>query len=229
MNPAIAAPRIALVGNPNCGKTALFNLLTGSRQKVANYAGVTVERKEGRLHAPSGKHYAVLDLPGAYSLNAASLDEAVTRDLIRGFYPGEAAPDVLVCVVDATNLRLHLRFVLELRALGKPMLVALNMADAAKKRGIDIDVAALQRELGVPVVETVAVRRGGADTLLARLDALVAHPHAVVDALPEGTDLHAETRRLLVAAVRMPERTAKIDDALDRWLLHPLFGFLTLA
>ena len=229
MNAAAAIPRIALVGNPNCGKTALFNLLTGSRQKVANYAGVTVERKEGRLHAPSGKHYAVLDLPGAYSLNAASLDEAVTRDLIRGFYPGEAAPDVLVCVVDATNLRLHLRFVLELRALGKPMLVALNMADAAKKRGIDIDVAALQRELGVPVVETVAVRRGGADTLLARLDALVAHPHAVVDALPEGTDLHAETRRLLVAAVRMPERTAKIDDALDRWLLHPLFGLLTLA
>ena len=229
MNAAAATPRIALVGNPNCGKTALFNLLTGSRQKVANYAGVTVERKEGRLHAPSGKHYAVLDLPGAYSLNAASLDEAVTRDLIHGFYPGEAAPDVLVCVVDATNLRLHLRFVLELRALGKPMLVALNMADAAKKRGIDIDVAALQRELGVPVVETVAVRRGGADTLLARLDALVAHPHAVVDALPEGTDLHAETRRLLVAAVRMPERTAKIDDALDRWLLHPLFGLLTLA
>ena len=229
MNAAAATPRIALVGNPNCGKTALFNQLTGSRQKVANYTGVTVERKEGRLHAPSGRSYAVLDLPGAYSLNAASLDEAVTRDLIRGFYPGEPVPDLLVCVVDATNLRLHLRFVLELRALGKPMLVALNMADAAKKRGIDIDVAALQRELGVPVVETVAVRRGGADTLLARLDALVAHPHAVVDALPEGTDLHAETRRLLVAAVRMPERTAKIDDALDRWLLHPLFGLLTLA
>ena len=112
MNAAAATPRIALVGNPNCGKTALFNLLTGSRQKVANYAGVTVERKEGRLHAPSGRQYAVLDLPGAYSLNAASLDEAVTRDLIRGFYPGEAAPDLLVCVVDATNLRLHLRFVL---------------------------------------------------------------------------------------------------------------------
>ena len=229
MNAAVAAPRIALVGNPNCGKTALFNLLTGSRQKVANYAGVTVERKEGRLHAPSGKHYAVLDLPGAYSLNAASLDEAVTRDLIRGFYPGEAAPDLLVCVVDATNLRLHLRFVLELRALGKPMLVALNMADAAKKRGIDIDVAALQRELGVPVVETVAVRRGGPAHPLATLDAVVAHPHAVADALPEGTDVHAETRRLLAATVRMPERTAKIDDALDRWLLHPVFGLSTLA
>src|SRR5688572_31347061 len=101
----MTALRIALVGSPNCGKTALFNLLTGSRQKVANYAGVTVERKEGRLRAPSGRTYAVLDLPGAYSLQAASLDEAVTRDLVRGFYPGERAPDVLLCVVDATNLR----------------------------------------------------------------------------------------------------------------------------
>ncbi|HSD18182.1 MAG TPA: ferrous iron transporter B [Thermomonas sp.] len=229
MNAAAATPRIALVGNPNCGKTALFNLLTGSRQKVANYAGVTVERKEGRLHAPSGRHYAVLDLPGAYSLNAASLDEAVTRDLIRGFYPGEAAPDLLVCVVDATNLRLHLRFVLELRAVGKPMLVALNMADAAKRRGIDIDVGALQRELGVPVVETVAVRRGGADALLAQLDGVVAHPIAATPRSVEGTDLHEETRRLLAAAVRMPERTAKIDDALDRWLLHPVFGLITLV
>jgi len=229
MNAAVATPRIALVGNPNCGKTALFNLLTGSRQKVANYAGVTVERKEGRLHAPSGRDYAVLDLPGAYSLNAASLDEAVTRDLIRGFYPGEAAPDLLVCVVDATNLRLHLRFVLELRALGKPMLIALNMADAAKKRGIEIDVEALQRELGLPVVETVAVRRGGADALLARLDGVVAHPAAATHSSTEATDLHEETRRLLAAAVRMPERTAKIDDALDRWLLHPVFGLLTLA
>ena len=229
MNAAVATPRIALVGNPNCGKTALFNLLTGSRQKVANYAGVTVERKEGRLHAPSGRDYAVLDLPGAYSLNAASLDEAVTRDLIRGFYPGEAAPDLLVCVVDATNLRLHLRFVLELRALGKPMLVALNMADAAKRRGIEIDVEALQRELGLPVVETVAVRRGGADALLARLDGVVAHPAAATPPSTEATDLHEETRRLLAAAVRMPERTAKIDDALDRWLLHPVFGLLTLA
>ena len=229
MNAAVAMPRLALVGNPNCGKTALFNLLTGSRQKVANYAGVTVERKEGRLLAPSGRDYAVLDLPGAYSLNAASLDEAVTRDLIRGFYPGEAAPDLLVCVVDATNLRLHLRFVLELRAVGKPMLIALNMADAAKRRGIEIDIEALQRELGLPVVETVAVRRGGADALLARLDGIVAHPAAATPVSTDASDLHAETRRLLAVAVRMPERTAKIDDALDRWLLHPLFGLLTLA
>lgn len=223
------SPRIALVGNPNSGKTALFNLLTGSRQKVANYAGVTVERKEGRLHAPSGRQYAVLDLPGAYSLNAASLDEAVARDVIRGFYPGEAAPDVLVCVADATNLRLHLRFVLELRELGKPMIVALNMADAARRRGIEIDVAALQRELGVPVVETVAVRRGGAADLVQALEAQATAAHEPRTHLPEHADLHAETRRLLALAVRMPRRTAAIDDALDRWLLHPVFGLVALG
>ena len=230
MNAAVAsALRIALVGSPNCGKTALFNLLTGSRQKVANYAGVTVERKEGRLHAPSGRQYAVLDLPGAYSLHAASLDEAVTRDLIRGFYPGEPQPDVLVCVVDATNLRLHLRFALELRALGRPMIVAMNMIDAAKRRGIAIDIDALQRELGVPVVETVAVRHDGARALVQQLEAMATAPHAPRVTIAEDVDLHNETRRLLSLAVAMPRRTAAIDDALDRWLLHPLFGLLALG
>ncbi|UZW63339.1 ferrous iron transport protein B [Lysobacter enzymogenes] len=226
---ADSARRVALVGNPNCGKTALFNLLTGSRQKVANYAGVTVERKEGRLHAPSGRHYAVLDLPGAYSLSAASLDEAVTRDVLRGFYPGEPAPDVLLCVVDATNLRLHLRFVLELRELGRPMIVAVNMMDAAKRRGIGIDLAALEKELGVPVVATVAVRRDGARELVATLDQVAAAPHEPRARLAEGADLHAETRRLLDLTVTMPTRTAKVDDALDRWLLHPVLGLLSLA
>ncbi|ALN81323.1 ferrous iron transport protein B [Lysobacter antibioticus] len=223
---------MALVGNPNCGKTALFNLLTGSRQKVANYAGVTVERKEGRLRAPSGRTYAVLDLPGAYSLQAASLDEAVTRDLVRGFYPGERAPDVLLCVVDATNLRLHLRFALELRELGRPMVVAINMMDAAKRRGIEIDLAALERELGVPVVPTVAVKRDGAHALVAMLDRIAVEPrepHEPRVRLGEGADLHAETRRLLALTVTMPTRTAKVDDVLDRWLLHPVLGLLTLA
>jgi ferrous iron transport protein B len=229
MNAQAAPLRLALLGNPNSGKTALFNQLTGSRQKVANYAGVTVERKEGRLHSPAGHSYAVLDLPGAYSLTPASLDEAVTRDLCRGFYPGEAAPDVLVCVVDATNLRLHLRFVLEVRQMGKPMIVALNMSDAAQHRGIVIDRQALERELGVPVVETVAVRHHGARALVERIDQIAGHPHPPAVMLADGADLHAETRRLLAATVSMPTRTAKIDDALDRWLLHPLFGLLTLA
>ena len=235
MNASVAPLRLALLGNPNSGKTALFNQLTGSRQKVANYAGVTVERKEGQLHSPSGRSYAVLDLPGAYSLQPASLDEAITRDLLRGFYPGEAAPDVVVCVVDATNLRLHLRFVLEVRQMGTPMIVALNMSDAAARRGIDIDRQALERELGVPVVETVAVRRHGARALVEGIDQLAAHlrppTRRLPDAEAQGMDatLHAETRRLLAATVAMPTRTARIDDALDRWLLHPLFGLLTLA
>ena len=230
--------RIALVGNPNCGKTALFNLLTGSRQKVANYAGVTVERKEGRLQAPSGRSYALLDLPGAYSLHAASLDEAITRDLCRGFYPGEPAPDVIVCVVDATNLRLHLRFALEVRELGRPMVLAVNMMDAAKRRGIDVDLAVLERELGVPVVPTVAVKRNGARELVAMLDQMAGTPHEPAVRLPDDAQhegapdadvLHAETRRLLSLAVTMPRRTAEIDDALDRWLLHPVFGLLALG
>ena len=235
MNASVAPLRLALLGNPNSGKTALFNQLTGSRQKVANYAGVTVERKEGQLHSPSGRSYAVLDLPGAYSLQPASLDEAITRDLLRGFYPGEVAPDVVVCVVDATNLRLHLRFVLEVRQMGTPMIVALNMSDAAARRGIDIDRQALERELGVPVVETVAVRRHGARALVEGIDQLAAHlrppTRRLPDAEAQGMDatLHAETRRLLAATVAMPTRTARIDDALDRWLLHPLFGLLTLA
>ncbi|MGH8123024.1 MAG: FeoB small GTPase domain-containing protein, partial [Rudaea sp.] len=105
-----AAIQIALVGNPNCGKTALFNLLTGTRQKVANYAGVTIERKEGHYTAPSGRSVRVLDLPGAYSLAATSPDEAITRDIVTGRHPQEAVPDLIVCVADATNLRLHLRF-----------------------------------------------------------------------------------------------------------------------
>ncbi|MFT3762650.1 MAG: ferrous iron transporter B [Pseudoxanthomonas sp.] len=231
MNAATApAPlRLALVGNPNCGKTALFNQLTGSRQKVANYAGVTVERKEGRLLAPSGRSYAVLDLPGAYSLNAASLDEAVARDVLRGFYPGEAAPDVLVCVLDATNLRLHLRFALELRELGKPLIVAVNMMDAARRRGIAIDLAGLQDRLGVPVVETVAVRRHGAQALVERLERMAEDPQPPSKRLAEGVDIHQETRDLLAATVAMPTRTARIDDTLDRWLLHPVFGLLALA
>lgn len=231
------ATRLALVGNPNCGKTALFNRLTGSRQKVANYAGVTVERKEGRFTAPSGREYVVLDLPGAYSLQAASLDEAVTRDLCRGFYPGEPAPDVIICVVDATNLRLHLRFALEVRQLGQPMIVAVNMMDAARRRGIGVDLEVLQHELGVPVVPTIAVQRGGTSALVALLDreGRVALPAAVVD--PQATGdrdypadaLHHRTRAILERAVTMPRRTAAVDDALDRWLLHPVFGLLALA
>ncbi|AZR30758.1 ferrous iron transporter B [Xanthomonas vasicola] len=229
MSAAAVPLRLALVGNPNSGKTALFNQLTGSRQKVANYTGVTVERKEGHFRAPSGRDFAVLDLPGAYSLQPASLDEAITRDLCRGFYPGEPAPDVLVYVMDATNLRLHLRFALELRELGRPMIVALNMMDAAQRRGIVIDLSALEQALGVPVIETVAVRRGGAKVLVERLDTQAARLAAPTASPPADGNYHALVRQILSAAVTMPTRTSRVDDALDRWLLHPLWGLVTLA
>jgi len=227
VNAAAASLRIALVGNPNCGKTALFNRLTGSRQKVANYAGVTVERKEGRFVAPSGRVLQLLDLPGAYSLDAASPDEAITRDVCTGVFPGEDAPDLIVCVVDATNLRLHLRFALELAALGRPMVLALNMVDAAARRGIRIDTAALEAALGMPVVETVAVRHGGAAALVERLDAELPLAPAVTRRTVD--DPHAQVRALLAAAVTMPRATSSMDDAIDRVVLHPVGGLLILG
>lgn len=220
-----AVLRLALVGNPNCGKTALFNRLTGARQKVANYPGVTVERREGRYRAPSGRVFRVLDLPGAYSLDPKSPDEAVTRAVCLGERADEPRPDVLVCVADATNLRLHLRFALEVRALGRPLVLVLNMMDAARRRGIAIDVDRLAAEFGAPVVTTVAVERDGAHALVELLD------RAPIPA-PARTavgDPHAETARLLVAAVAMPRATAPIDDVIDRVVLHPVAGLALLA
>src|SRR5215831_829802 len=162
---------LSLIGVPNCGKTALFNRLTGSRQKVANYPGVTVERKEGRFTGPvTGRTYRLVDLPGAYSLEPTSLDEAIARDVVLGRHASEQAPDLLVCVVDATNLRLNLRLVLELKRIGRPMLVALNMSDVAKQRGYKLDREALERALGVPVIETVAVRTGGERALVEAIE-----------------------------------------------------------
>ncbi|HET6604290.1 MAG TPA: ferrous iron transport protein B [Xanthomonadaceae bacterium] len=217
---------LALVGSPNCGKTALFNLLTGARHKVANYAGVTVERKLGHFVSPQGHALDVLDLPGAYSLVATSPDEAITRAVCTGSLTGEQTPDLLVAVVDATNLRLHLRLVLELRALGRPVVVALNMIDMAQARGIRIDRERLEAELGMPVIQTVGVRRGGADTLLARLDEGRAVPPPARGA---PVDVHAEVNRILDAAVTMPRRTAEIDERIDRVVLHPVVGPVLLA
>ncbi len=227
MNTAVATQRIALLGNPNCGKTALFNQLTGSRQKVANYAGVTVERKSGRFTAPSGRHFEVLDLPGAYTLDAMSPDEAITRDVCRGLHPEEPRPDALVCVVDATNLRLHLRFVLEVRSLGLPMVVAVNMTDVAQRRGIRIDLEALSQALGVPAVATIGVRHGGARALVEVLDRgdIPAPPPSDI---PDEMALHARVRELIARAVVMPSPTDHIDEALDRVLLHPVAGPLVL-
>jgi small GTP-binding protein len=154
-------PLVALVGNPNAGKSALFNALTGARQKIANYPGVTVERKSGRAALPDGRPVELLDLPGAYSLEPDSLDEAVTRDVVLGRFQGHRRPDALIIVVDAGNLDNHLRFALELIGQGLPVVVALNMVDLASRDGLELDAARLSNELGVPVIETVAVRKRG--------------------------------------------------------------------
>lgn len=218
---------IALVGNPNCGKTSLFNQLTGARQKVANYAGVTVERKEGFVNLPSGRRLRVLDLPGAYSLQATSPDEAITRTICLGEFAQETTPDVLVCVVDATNLRLHLRFVLEVQALGRPMLLVLNMMDDAKRRGIQINTAKLAQLLNIKIIETVAVKRQGIDELLTTLDQQP--PLVAKITTDQHTDIHQQVRDLLAATVMMPKDTDQRDDLLDSILLHPIAGLAILG
>ena len=171
---AARSPMVVLVGNPNAGKTSLFNALTGSRQKVGNYPGVTVERKAGRLALPDGRSIDLIDLPGTYSLSPRSPDEEVTRKVVMGDQAGERRPDAIVVVVDATNLRNHLRFVLELRRLGLPMLVALNMVDMAERDGTTVDAARLAAILGMPVIATVAVRRRGLGEIAEALVPLLA-------------------------------------------------------
>jgi ferrous iron transport protein B len=229
------SPLIALVGNPNCGKTALFNILTGSRQKVANYAGVTVERKEGSLLTPSGLRIRILDLPGAYSLDPLTPDEQVTADVLLGRRAGESAPDFVVCVTDATNLRQNLRLVLSLKRLGLPMVVALNMTDVARRKGIVIDAERLAQELGVPVVETVGVKTAGVKSLIKMLDSTAIAARA--SQLPAWQPLsradiehdQAEVRRILglVGGDRLDGVT--MSDRVDALVLHPLLGPVILA
>lgn len=230
--PADATLKLGLVGNPNCGKTALFNALTGSRQKVANYAGVTVERKEGRFTTPGGRDVRILDLPGTYSLRGRSPDEAITRDAVLGRLDGEEALDAVICVADATNLRLILRMVLELRPLGIPVVVALNMYDIARRRGIRVDIDGLARALGVAVVPTVAVRRDGSRDLLARIDELA--PSApdgsgrwVEPGAREVRAAHRQVEQLLDRFVEVPE-TDTWTRRIDRVLLHPVSGMAIL-
>jgi ferrous iron transport protein B len=232
--PAQAAPlRVALAGVPNCGKTALFNALTGARQKVANYAGVTVERKEGVATAPDGGKLAILDLPGTYSLRARSPDEAITRDAVLGKLAGESPPEVIVCVADATSLRVALRLALELKAVGRPMVLALNMIDIATRQGLDIDIEGLSRALGAPIVATVATRRRGIDVLTAAVQQAAASGAAAPPSWHEPSSgelraLHREAERLIKAYVKPPKRPDTWTGRLDSVLLHPVGGVAIL-
>ncbi|WP_432768590.1 MAG: ferrous iron transporter B [Sphingopyxis sp.] len=225
-------PTIALVGNPNAGKSSLFNALTGARQKIANYPGVTVERKAGHASFADGRPLSLVDLPGSYSLTPASPDEAVTRDVVLGQQAGEKRPDALVIVVDAANLDNHLCFALELIALGLPTVVALNMLDLATRDGLTLDPERLARELGVPVVATVAVRKRGLPELLAAIDsAILTHQLETHDhAAPPPTDaaLHQRARAIARAATVSETPVRRWTQRVDSVLLHPALGFLIL-
>ena len=216
---------IALVGNPNCGKTSLFNTLTGTRQKVANYAGVTVERKEGSFNLPSGDAVRVLDLPGTYSLKPSSLDEEVTRAVCLGELKGEILPDIFICVVDATNLSLHLSLVLEVRALNRPMILVLNMMDEVKKRGISIDKDKLSQLLGIPVVEAVAVKTKGIQDLINQLDQKNLFITPYHSELSHFEQVKQITKQVILNNDNGDKRTA----FLDKIFLHPVLGLVILT
>ena len=220
----------ALVGNPNSGKSALFNALTGARQKIANYAGVTVERKAGRLTLPNGEPVELLDLPGSYSFDAASPDEAVTRDVVQGAFESEDAPDVLILVLDAANLEQHLVFAQEVLELGRPTVVALNMIDLAERDGLTLDPEALSEALGVPVVPTVAVRRRG----LAELSEAIAEAETHADeetrkrwhlTLPER---RLTAKHITRGAVLSKSTRHTVENGVDRVLLNPWIGPIIL-
>jgi ferrous iron transport protein B len=231
----IGARHFALVGTPNSGKTALFNALTGGRQKVANYPGVTVERKAGVLQTPSGHSVHLIDLPGTYSLRGRSPDEEITRDVVLGRLASETAPDLLLCIADATNLRVALRLVIELKRVGRQLMLVLNMIDIARRRGIEIDLDRLSAELGVPVVTSTAVRRGGTEELLRRVDEMAAGrlaPSGENTWKPPTTgELRAAQReadRVIAAAVGVPARPDTVSARVDAVLLHPVAGLVIL-
>jgi ferrous iron transport protein B len=227
---------MALVGTPNSGKTSLFNALTGSRQKVANYPGVTVERKEGSFVTPQGRQVSLVDLPGTYSLRGRSPDEEITRDIVLGRATGEPLPDLVLCVADSTNLRLTIRLLLELKSTGRPLALVLNMFDIATRRGVTVDVKRLSAALGVPVVTSIAVRKGGTANLLRLTDWILArtpspdqqnlwHPLTV----SELRATQREADRIIAATVSLPIRPDTWTARIDSVVLHPVGGLLILG
>src|SRR3569833_4332551 len=226
---------LALVGTPNSGKTSLFNALTGSRQKVANYPGVTVERKEGGFVSPLGRQVSVVDLPGTYSLRGRSPDEEITRDFVLGRAKGEVPPDLVLCIADSTNLRLTIRLLLELKRTGRPLALVLNMFDIASRRGVTVDVSGLSQALGVPVVTSIAVRKGGIADLMRLTDDLLSQaPASDVPntwrplSVPELRATQREADRIIAASVSLPARPATWTARIDKVVLHPVGGLLVL-
>lgn len=229
-----AALSFALVGAPNIGKTVLFNGLTGSNAKVANYAGVTVDKRSG--YFINDQNVEIVDLPGTYSLRTTSPDEAVTRDVILGKM--DQRPDAVIAVADATNLRMTLRMVLELKTLGLPMVVSLNLSDVARARGLKINVDKLSELLGVPVVETVAIKAAGINNVCqevkklsagfgAKTTTLQAQDVAALESVLDNLDsqaLYDEVERVLNASLEQKMQLPSWHKTLDNIVLHPIFG-----
>ena len=227
---------LALVGTPNSGKTSLFNALTGSRQKVANYPGVTVERKEGSFVTPKGRQVSLVDLPGTYSLRGRSPDEEITRDIVLGRSTGEPLPDLVLCVADSTNLRLTIRLLLELKSTGRPLALVLNMFDIAARRGVSVDVQRLSAALGVPVVTSIAVRKGGTSDLLRLTDLILARTPSPDRqnlwrplTVPELRATQREADRIIAATVSLPIRPDTWTARIDSVVLHPVGGLVVLG
>jgi ferrous iron transport protein B len=228
---------LALVGTPNSGKTSLFNALTGSRQKVANYPGVTVERKEGSFVTPLGRQVSVVDLPGTYSLRGRSPDEEITRDIVLGRATGEALPDLVLCVADSTNLRLTIRLALELKRTGRPLMLVLNMFDIATRRGVSVDVAQLSEALGIPVVTSIAVRKGGTADLLRRTDEIAAQAASIPVqqnlwqplTVAELRATQREADRIIASTISLPSRPDTWTARIDAVVLQPVAGLAILA
>ncbi|MFV0408966.1 MAG: ferrous iron transporter B [Paracoccus sp. (in: a-proteobacteria)] len=226
---------IALVGPPNCGKTSLFNAMTGANQRVGNYSGVTVERKIGRAAMPAGQTLSIIDLPGTQSLRARSPDEEVTRDIVLGRHPGERLPDLLLIIADATHLRPGLRLAQELKDCGLPLILAVNMIDIARARGIEIDAERMSAELGIPVILSTAVRKAGMADLWTGLDRMIAAGLPargdVTWRKPDAGDLRAmlrEADRIIARAVTEPPRSRSWSARIDAMVLNPVLGPIIL-
>jgi len=227
---------LALVGTPNSGKTSLFNALTGSRQKVANYPGVTVERKEGFFVTPLGRQASLVDLPGTYSLRGRSPDEEITRDFVLGRAAGEAPPDLVLCVADSTNLRLTIRLLLELKQTGRPLMLVLNMFDIATRRGVTVDAPRMSEMLGVPVVTSIAVRKSGTAELLRKTDEIATQAQTSPRpnlwqplSVAELRATQREADRIIAATVSLPARPDTWTARIDAVVLHPVAGLAILA
>lgn len=224
--------RLALVGAPNSGKSTLFNGLTGGRAKVANYAGVTVERRSGRFFTPAGKDIELIDLPGIYGLSARSLDERIAVNVISGEADAKEKPDALLVLIDAADLRTHLHLALQLKLLGRPMLLVLNMIDLAERDGVVIDVAKLEERIGIPVVTAVSTRKAGRAALLERLDRVLQDPLITAAASAQDQDLRTiqrEARSIARQVIVSEPPMNKVTRAIDSVALHPVAGPFLLA